>query len=124
MNAARPWRTMRRYSDVAYVVDAHGQMLFPCPGELAASIVLIVNRESSPMRSLEQLLLPLIRSVMPVDPDSAEDATEVYDSNDLGERATYDLLDSDNTCIDPGGHVFRRRLDGERCIHCDERFES
>ena len=119
MNAARPWRTMRRYSEVAYVVDAHGRMLFPCPGELAASIVLIVNRESAPMRSLEQLLLPLIRSATPVDPDTADDATEVY-----GEREIYDLLDSDNTCIDAGGHVFLRKQDGERCLHCDERFQT
>jgi hypothetical protein len=51
--------------------------------------------------------------------DSIDDCSEVYADVDL--FAVIDRLDADNTCTDPGDHLWLTdKVTGEtRCVHCD-----
>lgn len=62
----------------------------------------------------------LTRAPKSNDPDNIDGAREVY-ADDVGDTATYDLLDCDNTCIDPGGHVFLADCGMVKCIYCTKR---
>jgi hypothetical protein len=47
-------------------------------------------------------------------PDDFEDSSDVYG---LTDAEILEALDTENTCTDPGGHVWLRG----RCLHCGER---
>ena len=65
------------------------------------------------MITLERVLLPLILDVIePIEADAFED---VYSDTEI-----IDLLDADNDCTDPGGHVYvaDNAIGLSRCKFC------
>lgn len=56
------------------------------------------------MATLESLLLPLIRSTTPSNPDEIDSASLIYGGDTITE--VIDFLDVDNDCSDSGGHVY------------------
>ena len=65
------------------------------------------------MTTLERALLPLLLdTIEPIDPDAFEDA--------YSDAEIFDLLDADNDCTDPGGHVYvpDNAIGLSRCKFC------
>lgn len=101
------WHRCMRATPAGYVCSD------PC-ASAAACAALDAGVTFAPVDPSKPDLIPIYEMRRIAGPDEFETSPHVYGDSDA---EIFDQLDENNTCTDPGGHVWLR----DRCVHCGGR---